>query len=371
MGAVPDFSFIRRLVGRLPPLFIDIALTVAALVAQSAPFVSDDRRTSPEPWTALEYLPVLVATLPLLLRRRYPLPVFLVILLGMSSYDWPGPDMPEQPIWYGWLIATYTLAELAPRWQRWASIGLTVIGSIVGSGSFDTLVRGLVTWGGAYAIGRAAAMHKERLVMRQQEATERERTRIAREMHDILAHAVSVMVVQAEAGPLAVRTKPERAEAAFEAIASAGRDAMAQLRRMLGLLKESEGARDPQPTLDRLPELVAGVGEAGPRVTLTVEGEALALPPDVELAAYRIVQESLTNTVKHAGAGAAEVHLDWKDDALLITVTDDGHGSSANLTGGGHGLIGIRERAAACGGTATFGPAPGGQGFQVTVRLPA
>lgn len=377
MSAVPDIPLLKRFVSelrRLPPLAVDIALTVAALVAQSAPFVSDMRRSGPEPWTVLEFLPILVATLPLLARRRYPLAVFLIILLGMSAYDWPGPDLPEQPLWYGWLIATFTLAQLAPPWQRYATLALTVVGSVAGSGSFDTFVRGLVTWAGAYAIGRAAAMHRERVATMEREreleaerAAERERTRIARDMHDILAHAVSVMVVQAEAGPLAVRTKPERAEAAFEAIAGAGRDAMAQLRRMLGLLKEEEGVRDPQPTLDRLPELVERVDGA----ELVVTGQPVALSRDIELAAYRIVQESLTNTVKHAGAGRAEVRLDWKDDTLVITVTDDGQGSSANLTGGGYGLIGIRERAAACGGEASFGPAPGGRGFQVSVRLPA
>ncbi|MFI6325308.1 sensor histidine kinase [Nonomuraea sp. NPDC050556] len=362
-----DFPLLRRIVDdlkRLPPLVIDLALTIGALVAQSAPYVSDERAGT---WTPLQYLPILVATLPILARRRFPLISFLVILLGMSSYDWLGRGMPSQPNWYAFLIATYTIAERSPFRIRMGVIVLTVVGSVIGSGSFDTLVRGLVSWAGAYAIGRAAAMHRERLVMRQQEATERERTRIAREMHDILAHAVSVMVVQAEAGPLAVRTKPERAEAAFDAIAAAGRDAMGQLRRMLGLLKEEEGVRDPQPTLDRLPELVARVDGA----TLVVTGEPVPIGQDIELAAYRIVQESLTNTVKHAGAGEVEVRLDWKDNALTITVTDDGNGTSANLSGGGHGLIGIRERAAACGGTATFGQAPGGRGFRVSVRLPA
>jgi signal transduction histidine kinase len=193
-------------------------------------------------------------------------------------------------------------------------------------------------------------------------------------MHDVLAHAVSLMIVQAEAGPVVMRTKPERAERAFDAIATAGRDAMVQLRRTLGVLKDetSTGIRTPQPTVDGIPGLIAQVEETGLPVELRVTGQARPLPPDAEVAAFRIVQESLTNTLKHAAATRVSVGLDWKDDTLVITVRDDGQGGAAPglaASGSGSGLIGIRERAAACGGSAETGPAAGG-GFEVHARLP-
>jgi signal transduction histidine kinase len=230
----------------------------------------------------------------------------------------------------------------------------------------------------AYVLGRLSRARQERATAledralraeREREfeadrAAARERARIAREMHDVLSHAVSLMIVQAEAGPVAVRTAPDRAEAAFDAIADAGRDAMSQLRGLLGLLRSEAGPRSPQPTLAELRPLIDGVPVAGLRVT----GEPRPVPADVELAAYRIVQEALTNAVKHAAAGRVDVHLDWSPEALTVTVADDGAGAGG--PGGGHGLVGIRERAVACGGTARTGPGVGGRGFAVEVRLP-
>ncbi|MGP3962063.1 sensor histidine kinase [Nonomuraea sp. 3N208] len=364
----------------LPPALVDLMLTIAVLAAQLAPFTSAERE-----WPIALLLPVLVATLPVLLRRRFPLTVMFVVMIAIPFYDIVG-NGPNQPIWYGWLVAVYTVAYTSPPSHRMVAIVVTAVGTLLQSVSVDTYVRGLATWVAAYALGRVATLTRQQslalrertkrlerereLLERERElaaerAAQHERARIARDMHDILAHAVSLMVVQAESGPLAVRTRPERAEAAFEAIAASGRDAMGQLRRMLGLLKESEGSRDPQPTLARIPELVGRVAQA----TLTETGTPLKLSHDVEVAAYRIVQESLTNVVKHAGATSAEVHLAWEQDALRVTVTDDGHGPH-QAGAGGQGLIGIRERATACGGEATFGPAPSGPGFQVSVRLP-
>jgi signal transduction histidine kinase len=219
---------------------------------------------------------------------------------------------------------------------------------------------------------RARRLERERAAETAR-AIAQERSRIARDMHDILAHAVSLMVVQAEAGPVVVRSDPARAEAVFDAIAASGRDAMTQLRRILGVLKEEErrsgGARLPQPDLAGLSVLVGQVAEStGLRVELSVRGRPRPLPPDTEVAAYRAVQEALTNTVKHAYASCAQVELDWAEDGLTLTVTDDGRGPAR--TEGGHGLIGLRERAAACGGSAEAGPGPQG-GFRVVVRLPA
>jgi signal transduction histidine kinase len=187
-------------------------------------------------------------------------------------------------------------------------------------------------------------------------------------MHDILSHAVSLMVVQAEAGPVALPANPARAEAAFDAIAAAGRDAMAQLRRILAVLTDQDDPHAPQPTLDDLPTLVEQVSRAGPTVTLAVSGVRGALPADVEVAAYRITQEALTNIVKHADAQHADIRLHHQDGTLTIEISDNGHG--AGHRAGGHGLIGIRERASACGGTMTAGPREDGPGFRVRVSFP-
>jgi signal transduction histidine kinase len=197
-----------------------------------------------------------------------------------------------------------------------------------------------------------------------------ERARIARDMHDVLAHAVSLMIVQAEAGAVVVRSSPERAEKALDAIAGAGRDAMVQLRRTLGMLKEDQdtGVRTPQPTLAAIPALIDQVRETGVVASFTASGVQRALPPDTEVAAYRIVQEALTNTLKHAAARTVTVALDWGDE-LIITVRDDGSGAGAlDIAGAGSGLIGIRERAAACGGSADA--RAGADGFTVTASLP-
>ncbi|MER5643413.1 histidine kinase [Streptosporangium sp. NPDC002524] len=369
----------------LPPALVDLVLTVGVLAAQLAPFVSAVRA-----WPSALLVPVLAASVPLLLRRRFPLTVMFAVTIAIPFYDVIG-DGPNQPLWYGWMVAIYTVACRSPRPHRLTAIVVTAAGPLFLPLSMDIYVRWMATWLAAYALGRVAALSRQQaLALREramrlererelaaERAAQRERARIARDMHDILAHAVSVMVVQAEAGPLAVRARPERAEAAFEAIAASGRDAMGQLRRMLGLLKETQGSLDPQPTLDRIPVLVGRV----PQASLTETGTPIELPHDVEVGAYRVIQESLTNVVKHAGARSARVHLAWEKDALRVTVTDDGRGPDRDGRDGrdgrggesgegGQGLIGIRERAAACGGTASFGPAPSGRGFQVSVRLP-
>ncbi|WP_240809032.1 sensor histidine kinase [Microbispora catharanthi] len=349
---------------------MDAALVLAVLAGQSAPFLFTQPGPGRPPWTVAEYLPVLGASIPLLWRRLAPVTCHVVVAASMGWYALYDPVQPAQPIWYGSLVAMYTVAEKSPPVRRYLSGAFVGLGFLIQTGPVTT-ARGVVLWAGAYAVGRAAAIRQAYAAELEARAAERERARIARDMHDILAHAVSLMVVQAEAGPVVVRSDPDRAEKTFDAIAAAGRDAMAQLRRMLGVLKETEASRDPQPTLGRLPNLVAAVSATGPRTTLTVRGRPRPVPPDLDVAAYRVVQESLTNIVKHARAASATVAVDWEDDALVITVTDDGRGpGTPNPAGGGNGLIGIRERAAACGGQAAFGPGPDGTGFRVRVRLP-
>lgn len=372
----------RRRLRELPPLLVDAALTAVILVAQLWPLLSGDSHDG-RPWDWWGYAVAAGASLPLVWRRRAPVTVLITSLSVGALYDL-ADNVARQPIWYGATVAFYTVAAYSPRWKRLVMLVLTLSGGMLVVGSTETALRGIVLFVAAYAIGRTAAtsrahaaaleeraaqLEKERQ-MEAERAAERERARIARDMHDILAHAVSIMVVQAEAGPVVVRTNPVRAEAAFDAIAAAGRDAMAQLRRMLGVLKEGEAPRAPQPTVGDLPALAGHVSGTGLDVTFSETGEPRPLTPDCAVAAYRITQEALTNTVKHAGALHADIRLTWEDHNLMIDITDDGQGSGRGLPSGGNGLIGMRERAAACGGVATAGPRQDGPGYRVSVRLP-
>jgi signal transduction histidine kinase len=382
VSASPLLAPVRSRLRSVPPLWLDTALAALVMVLQLWPLIS---RTNPYggPWSPWGYVVVIAAALPLVWRRRAPVTTLLATLIATACYDFVG-QVAAQPIWYGGLVATYTVAAYSRRWLGVVMLIVTVGGGLLLVGSSDTALRGVVLFVAAYAIGRtsatsrayaaaledrAARLEHERRVEAER-AAEHERARIARDMHDILAHAVSLMVVQAEAGPVVVRTDPARAERAFDAIASAGRDAMVQLRRMLSVLKEDAGARAPQPTIDDLARLAGQVSGNGLDVVFSTLGEPKPLLPDIEVAAYRVAQEALTNVVKHAGAARADLRLIWQDDTLMISITDDGRGSDAALPSGKNGLIGIRERAAALGGSATMGPRADGPGFQVLVRLP-
>ncbi|MFF0575614.1 sensor histidine kinase [Streptosporangium saharense] len=371
---MPLFDRLRA----IPARWLDLALVVLVLTAQLWPLLSSTRS-----WSWWGYAVVVAAAVPLLWRRRAPVVALMATLGAIALYDL-SDRVASQPIWYGALVAMYSAAAYASRWTRVLALAVATVGGLAFTGSSDTAVRGVVLFVAAYAVGRAAAVSRshaaaleERAAQLQRErqieaerAAERERARIARDMHDILAHAVSLMVVQAEAGPVVVRSDPDRAEATFDAIAASGRDAMTQLRRLLGVLKEGEGLRAPQPTLADLPGLADQVAGPGLAVNYTVTGTPVPLPGDVDVAAYRVTQEALTNIVKHSGATRADIRFDWQDDELMIRITDDGGRTPHALPHGGNGLIGIRERAAACHGTASAGPRSDGPGFEVLVRLP-
>lgn len=366
------------------PRWQDLGLTLLVQLAVTMPFVVP---RSPElpPVTWTSYAMTTAAVLPLILRRRAPVGVLAAILVLGGIYK-VAVDGPGQPLPYAGLIAFYTVAlQCAPRVR--AAVGLATVVVVAVSVGWETgtvreLLFTLFVSAAAYALGRlqhtrqayteaalarAAELERANRIEAEQAAA-RERARIAREMHDILSHAVSIMIVQAEAGPVAVRRAPERAEAAFEAIAETGRDAMAQLRAMLGVLRTDEAApRSPQPGIAGLTELVDRVRASGLRVTYERTGAVRELPAALEATVHRVVQEALTNVVKHAGASAADVTLGYGPGTLKVTVTDDGRGPGG--ASGGHGLIGIRERAAAHGGTAESGPGPDGVGYSVRVSL--
>ncbi|MEW1548531.1 histidine kinase [Streptomyces tsukubensis] len=357
------------------------------MAATTIPFVVPRAPHLPEAtWTA--YLVTLLTAVPLLWRRRRPVGALAGVMAVGVVYG-TAVDGPGQPLPYAGLIAFYTVAALCPPRVRSVTAVVTasaVVASVavLRGGDPRELLFTLFVLGAAFVFGRFADTRRAYLAavedraaqleranrIEAEQAAARERARIAREMHDVLSHAVSLMVVQAEAGPVAVRTAPERAEAAFDAISGTGRDAMVQLRHMLGVLRDGPpgGPRAPLPGADALPELVARVRESGLRVSYEDGGAAAGLPAAVGATVYRVVQEALTNTVRHAGAGSAVVRLVRDGPLLTVVVTDDGRGPSPG--GGGQGLIGIRERAAAHGGTVRTGSGPGGRGFEVRVRLP-
>ncbi|MEV4440011.1 sensor histidine kinase [Streptomyces sp. NPDC049577] len=228
---------------------------------------------------------------------------------------------------------------------------------------------------------RARRLEKEREQQARMAVTA-ERARIARELHDVVAHNVSVMVVQADGAAYVLDSSPEQAKQALETISGTGRQALTEMRRLLGVLRTEEGGEGggeyvPQPDVEQIGELVEQVRGAGLPVEFAVEGAPRPLPSGVELTAYRIVQEALTNTRKHGGPDAgASVRLTYFDDGLGLLVEDDGRGAQQELyeaggaDGMGHGLIGMRERVGMVGGTLDAGPRPGG-GFRISVLLPA
>jgi signal transduction histidine kinase len=219
---------------------------------------------------------------------------------------------------------------------------------------------------------RAADLERER-DQRAALATAAERARISRELHDVVAHGLSVIVVQAQGAAAALERHPERTATALRAVIATGRDSLAEMRRLLGVARRDpaeDPQRAPQPGLGALPALVDQVRAAGTPVTLRVDGDPVALPAGLDLSVYRIVQEALTNTIQHAGTGArATVALGFAPDELRIEVTDDGTGPAPSAPGKGNGLRGIAERVSLFGGQLVTGPAEGG-GFRVCAALP-
>ena len=271
------------------------------------------------PYSWWGYAVAVASSLPLIWRRRFPLPVLLLSLSISAMYDL-SEQVADQPVWYGSLVGFYTVAAYSTFWTRIITLVLTAAGMTAFVGSSETALRGAVLFVAAYAIGRAAATSRAHAAALEERATrlererqveaeraaERERARIARDMHDILAHAVSLMVVQAEAGPVVVRSDPEpgRGRLRRDRRGGARRDGPAPPD--AGRARRTDGApRAPQPTVDDLPELAAQVAETGLEGGLPHRRARPApLTPDCAVAAYRITQEALTNIVKHAGARA-------------------------------------------------------------------
>jgi signal transduction histidine kinase len=372
------------------PLTQDIALALA-LFAISVVTVSTGRAESvgsPNngPSGVALFILVLFATLPIALRRRLPLEVFAITLTaGVISDLIGGPFQ-----FAGALVGLYTVAAYLGRprsiYAAGASGIATVVTSIGDSGTPMAQVSAiLAVFAASWLLGdnirtRRAYLREledraDRLEREREESIRRaaadEQARIARELHDIITHNVSVMTVQAAAAGDVFETHPGRVREALDSIESTGREALTELRRLLGRVhpEDAGAALAPQPGLARLDALLEQVRAAGLQVQLTVEGTPHELPIGLDLSAYRIVQEALTNILKHAQASKATVRIRYEPDAIALEVIDDGRGPAADDAERGQGIIGMRERAALVGGALRVGRAPGG-GFAVDARIP-
>jgi len=365
---------------RIDPRIWD-ALLAAAFVAIGVIGFATRTHMSDEPPAILGYALIVIASAPIAWRRRAPLLVFTVSSTAVAALSlfgyWPEAG-------YLLWVPTYSAAAYTDR-DRLLPVLIPVAAAastaiVVG----ERLQRGLqgpsivadlvVTFGVPVVLGRMTYNRRRRIALDREaaagEAIATERARIARELHDVVAHHMSVMIVQAGAARAVARTDPSAADAALRRVEETGRTGLGEMRRLLAVLAADDGEdRAPQPGLARLDELLDGMRATGLPVEAVVEGTPGPLEPGVDLSAYRIVQESLTNSLKHAGGASARVLLRYGTDALELEITDDGRGPPEGDPTGGRGLIGMRERAQLVGGELEAGQRDRG-GFVVRARLP-
>ncbi|MGW6903223.1 sensor histidine kinase [Streptomyces sp. NPDC054940] len=324
----------------------------------------------------------------LLWRKRYP--VAVVIGTSVAATVYLGAGYPYGPVLLAVAVACFNAIVRGHRRAAWAAIGVFWVGhALVAHWLYQWLPPSgdqaapwgqegvIAAWVAAIlAVSELARTRREQWVRERAERAQaarrradEERLRIARELHDVLAHSISVINVQAGVGLALLDSDPEQARTALTTIKAKSKEALGEVRQVLDTLRTpGEAPRTPAPGLDRLPELVREAASAG--LTVEVEGEPPRLAPGTDLAAFRIVQEALTNVVRHSGSRHARVHLDHDDGATLrLRIDDDGPAGGADAGGSGNGLAGMRERAAALGGTIEAGPRADG-GFRVLAVLP-
>lgn len=382
------------------PVAIDVGAAGLGLFLAATDVAHGGFEATQRPPDALAYLLLVGQILPFAIRRRAPIAVMYVMVVSLSLYwilDYPaGADAAG-------IVAIYSaVAYGTNRPRTWAHaamgiVALTAAASILSidffideEGVSPLVVLGVISLHIAAAVfgeviyerrqrgirlQARAALAEAEIETRARLAVVEERTRIAREMHDVVAHGMSVISVQASAAQEIARTDPERTISILEDIEATGREALTEMRRMLGLLRSDDdhaGSRTPQPSLANLNSAIAHCVEAGLPTELVITGDEHRLAPGLELAAFRITQEALTNVIKHAGSSAvATVTLDYRSTELELSITDTGRGAVSSLTsaGGGNGLIGMRERVDAYNGRLVTGPNPGG-GYQIRVVFP-
>ena len=371
--------------------WFDALILAGVGIGVSGAVLGRDRTDGPEGPLWFDVLAILAIVLPLLARRRFPFgaPVAIGVaaaltsfvdqtvvpydgvtfLVGCAALFLVGSLRDRSQAVTGLAVAEGILAVVVYNDPR-SSVGNFIVGSIIFT----------IVWTIAFGVGRksveadeakgrAARAEREREERARSAVTE-ERARIARELHDVVGHSVSVMTVQASAVRRLLRPEQQREREALLIVEQTGREALAEMRRMVGVLRRPEEAPAlaPQPSLEHLGKLVEQAREAGLPVELRVEGEPMPLPAGVDLTAYRLVQEGLTNALKHARAERAQVLVRYSDGDIEVTVSDDGRGAGSTR-GGGHGLVGMRERVRLYGGELDTGPADGG-GWRVRATLP-
>jgi len=385
----------------VPTLAVDAGLAAAVAAANVVAIAASEEPGSQAP-DALAYLLGVAAALPLLVRRRWPLGTLLAsaaIVFAYHAFDYPAVGL-AVPL----SVALFTAAYADRVWAAaTVALGLQLMGlgaraieegesliSVIGTGTVgDVALMAVVLLLGETLRTRRAWMDEVRERMRRtaeekereaQRRVDQERLRIAREVHDVLAHTISAIGVQAGVAADALPDDPRGAQAPVEAIRERTREALRELRAAIGALRDGDASADarrngddpapraPAPGLARLDDLVATTAAAGVHVDVDIRGAARELPPVVDLAAYRIVQESLTNVVRHAGAAHATLTIAYERDGVRVEVDDDGRGPEGDAAG--HGLVGMRERAAAIGGRVEAGAAAPDRGFRVRAWLP-
>jgi signal transduction histidine kinase len=386
-----------RWLRRLPasPWLFDGGLALVAAGVSTLLFIelmNVAQSALPRGTLALGYALVLLHTLPLAARRRFPGVVLASCVASGLAFVALG--LPPVVLGVAILVAVYSVAAYGERWVSLAGLAAAAVGSAAvqltpGRFQMPTPVTNTLILGAAWLLGhfvdvrraytdqleRTAELERARAEAARRAVAE-ERLRLARELHDVVAHSISVIAVQSGVGAHVAASQPEEAAKALAAIEATSRAALIELRRLLGVLRqegEPQGSLAPVPGLADLDALLTEVAKAGLAVRLRVEGTPWQLPAGVDLSAYRIVQEALTNVVKHAGEARAQVTIGYGDQDVTIEVTDDGLGVTAPAGDGrvrvGHGLIGMRERVQVFGGELEAGPRPGG-GFRVAARLP-
>ena len=368
-----------------------LAFTGAALWSVAGRIRSDDGYRSDD---ALGILLLLMQTLPIAVRNVFPLAALTVSVTGISLHIGLGyQGVPTGT--FAALVILYSAASLTDTRQALLAALITAAGIAVyfttdrGDPGLVAALTTSATYAAAWGVGfylrsrreytsvveeRASLLERQREV-RAREAVADERARIARELHDMVGHALNLIVIQAGGAQRVFQSKPELARDSLGSIESTARHALTDMERMLGILRATEaegGDLSPQPGLGDVERLAAEVTKAGLPVKVTIEGTPAALPSSIDLTAYRIIQEALTNALKHAGPAHAQVAVQHHADEIELDITDDGAGrpdDGVPRDGGGRGLIGMRERVALFGGDLQVGPRPEG-GYRVHVRLP-
>ncbi|HEV8563157.1 MAG TPA: sensor histidine kinase [Actinophytocola sp.] len=381
---------------RLPALAQDSLLALFVTVMQvQGTVVRNAGEVAPKSLTDLGYLGyvlLIVSGVAVAARRTWPVPVFVTTALASGVYY--GAGFPDGPGWLGLFVALYTLAAYGDgrRSLVIAGVGVTVLTAVWLAAAADIEPRAAIGWVffriGASVMSAALgeSVRSRRVIAaeavaraelaertREEEARARvdaERLRIAREVHDTVAHAIAIINVQSGVTAHVLDKRPDRAREALRAIEQTSSRALREMRAILGVLRDDSDGRGPHPGLDQIDELTAKARDAGLDVTLEATSPATPLPSAVGSAAYRILQESITNVIRHVGPTRVTVAVSPGVDALEIRVTDAGNGTG-NGTGAlpGRGILGMRERCQLLGGELDAGPVPGG-GFEVTARLP-